>query len=56
MMFNNKLDLANLVKMIWNTKGLKFFFNRREMIIGLLISKSITADHNRDEYILIFNF
>tara|TARA_B100000886_G_scaffold333211_1_gene286863 strand:- start:1292 stop:1567 length:276 start_codon:yes stop_codon:yes gene_type:complete len=50
MMFNNKFDFANLVKIIWNTKGLKFIFNRRGQIIELLITKSITANYERRIY------
>ena len=47
MLFDNKLDLVSLIKMTSNLKGLKFFFNRREEIIGLLISKSIVADYQK---------
>ena len=48
MLFDNKLDLVRLLKMLFTYKGLKFFFNRREEIIGLIFSRSFIADYQKE--------
>ncbi len=47
MLFDNKLDFVSLLKMLFTFKGLKFFFNRREEIIGLILSRSLMADYQK---------
>ena len=47
MLFDNKLDFISLLKMLFTIKGLKFFFNRREEIIGLILSRSVIADYQK---------
>ena len=49
MLFDNKLDLVRLLKMLFTYKGLKFFFNRREEIIGLIFTRSVIADYQKEE-------
>ena len=49
MLFDNKLDLVILLKMLFTYKGLKFFFNRREEIIGLMLTRSVMADYQKEE-------
>ncbi len=49
MLFDNNLDLFRLLKMLFTYKGLKFFFNRREEILGLMLSRSIVADYQKDD-------
>ena len=53
MLFDNKLDLVRLLKMLFTYKGLKFFFNRREEIIGLMLSRSVMADYQKEEWLNI---
>ncbi len=48
MLFDNKLDLFRLLKMLFTYKGLQFFFNRREEIIGLILTRNIIADYQKE--------
>ena len=48
MLSDNKLDLVRLIKMLFTYKGLKFFFNRREEIIGLIFTRSVIADYQKE--------
>ncbi len=48
MLTDNNLDLLNLCKMLFSLKGLLFFFNRREEIIGLIISRSFMSDYQKE--------
>lgn len=43
----NKIDLRSIVKMITTWNGSKFLWNRREQIIGTLISRQIGSDYQR---------
>ena len=47
MLYDNKLDLKSLIKMLFSFKGILFFINRREEIFGLLLSRSFMADYQK---------
>ena len=48
MLYDNKLDFIRLLKMLFSFNGLKFFFNRREEIIGLIFTRSVIADYQKE--------
>ena len=41
LLMENRLDLVCLLKMIFSYQGLLFFYNRREEIMGTLLSRNI---------------
>jgi len=44
---DNKLDVRSVLKMLFHLKGLQFLFNRREEIIGVLLTRKVGADFHR---------
>ena len=48
LLVDNKLDLRSIVSMIFRKKGLKFLWNRREEILGILLSFKLAASYHDD--------
>ena len=48
LLVDNKLDLRSLLSMIFRKKGLKFLWNRREEILGILLSFKLAASYHDD--------
>jgi hypothetical protein len=44
----NKLDLRSLFAMLASRGGLRFLLNRREEILGILVSRKVYADYHRE--------
>lgn len=44
----NKLDLRSLLSMLASRDGLRFLLNRREEILGILVSRKVYADYHRE--------
>ncbi len=47
MLFDNRLDLRSILKMLFTSKGMAFLLNRREEILGILTSGEITPEYQR---------
>ena len=49
LLVENKLDVKSLLRGLFTTEGRQFLYNRREEIVGILLSGKIFADyHNED--------
>ena len=48
LLVDNKLDLRSIVSMIFRKKGLRFLWNRREEILGILLSFKLAASYHDD--------
>ena len=44
----NKLDARSLLTMLFSRGGLRFLANRREEILGILVSRKVYADYHKD--------
>jgi hypothetical protein len=44
----NKLDPGSLLKMLVSRSGLRFLLNRREEILGILLSRKVYADYHKE--------
>ena len=44
----NKLDPASLLSMLASRSGLRFLLNRREEILGILVSRKVYADYHKE--------
>ncbi len=46
LLIDNRLDLRSLVRMCFTAEGLRFLFNRREEILGILTSFQLAAEYH----------
>jgi hypothetical protein len=48
MLAENKLDLKSLMRMVISRGGIHFLLNRREEILGILVSRKVYADYHKE--------
>lgn len=48
LLVENKIDLLSVLKMLFKKRGIKFLYNRREEILGILTSFKIFASYHDD--------
>lgn len=46
LLVDNKLDLKSVLRMLFSAKGLRFLVNRREEIVGVLLSFRVSAEYH----------
>jgi UDP-MurNAc hydroxylase len=47
LLIENKIDIRSIVRMLFSFSGLKFLWNRREEIIGIMKTRKIGSDYHR---------
>ncbi len=46
LLIDNKLSMSAMLKMFFSLEGLRFIYNRREEILGILLERKINADYH----------